>query len=840
MATILIVDDLASNRKALATLLSDGRHRLIEAANGSAGLAAVRAERPDLVITDVLMPVLDGYEYVRQLRLDPETRPIPVLFYTAPYGEREARALASASGVPYVLTKPPRPEEVLSIIARVLAGAADSAEAALAADFAEADTAVDREQLELLGDQLSKTAEHLRRANARLRALINIGLDFASQRDSHGRVQRLCMAAQDLFAASYVTIGILGRDDRRVHRVVTSGLEGHPWVKEGDELTGVFATTVSECRATRGTVAAGAPGQPFFPAGHPEVEHFVIAPITSPAHVYGWICLVCNEGGAFTDEEKEQLLALAGHVGRLYELEHETAERLHAERALRDSERLNRNLLEHLPHRILVKDRQSIVRFCNNHYAGDLGLPVGEVIGKDATAFYPPDVAESYTANDREVMDTGVSQTMEEPYEVGGEKRWVRTVKVPYRDEQGLVTGVLVMFEDITERQLMEQQFQQAQKMEAVGRLAGGIAHDFNNLLTAILGYCGLLLEDLSPGERMRLDVTEIQKAGLRAAELTRQLLAFSRKEIIAPTTLDLNVVVTEMRGMLDRLIREDVKIMVGLRPSLALVNADRSQVEQIVINLAVNARDAMPTGGTLTIETANVDLDEHYAQAHPAVVPGPHVCLTVTDTGSGMTPEVRARIFEPFFTTKTRGRGTGLGLASVQGAVVRCGGSIAVYSEVARGSAFKVYFPRADASALLEPAAATTPVTLSGSETVLLVEDADELRRLITLLLNRQGYTVLAAANATQARQLFDEHSAIDLLITDVVMPDTSGPELTRELMAERPALKVIYMSGYTEDTIVQHGVLLPGIAFLPKPFTAESLGAKIRSVLSSPLPGG
>jgi len=829
MATILIVDDLASNRRALAALLDSGGHRLLEAANGQAGLAAVRADRPDLVITDVLMPVVDGYEFVRQLRLDPVTSAIPVLFYTAPYGEREARALASASGVPYVLTKPPKPEQVLKIIQQVLAGT----EAGLAADFAEADSAVDREQLELLGDQLSKTVDDLRVANARLRALINIGLDFASQRDSTRRLQRLCVAAHDLFGSSYVTVGILGRDDRRVRRLVSSGVEGEPWIKQGDALTGIFETVISECRAARGTVTTSEGDGQLFGTGHPEVHDYLIAPITSPAHVYGWMCLVCNEGVAFTGEEQQQLLALAGHVGRLYELEHETAERLQAESALRDSERLNRNLLEHLPHRILVKDRQSVVRFCNSNYARDLGLRVDEVVGKDATALYSADLAESNKASDRQVMESGKLQSLEEPYLINGEKRWVRTTKVPYRDEQGVVTGVLAVFEDITERQLMEQQFQQAQRMEAVGRLAGGIAHDFNNLLTAILGYCGLLLDDLPADDRHCRDIGEIQKAGVRAAELTRQLLAFSRKEIITPTTLDLNVVVAEMRVMLDRLIREDVKIMVGLRPNLALVTADRGQVEQIVINLAVNARDAMPKGGTLTIETANVDLDEHYAQAHPAVTPGPHVCLSVTDTGGGMTPEVRARIFEPFFTTKTRGRGTGLGLASVQGTVARSGGSIAVYSEPGKGSAFKVYFPRADANGLVPQPTPAVATKLAGTETVVVVEDADELRSLIGLLLKRQGYTVLAAANADEAKALFSEHATIDLLLTDVVMPGASGPELTRELIADRPALKVVYMSGYTEDTIVHHGVLLPGIAFLSKPFTAETLGRKIRSVL-------
>ena len=386
---------------------------------------------------------------------------------------------------------------------------------------------------------------------------------------------------------------------------------------------------------------------------------------------------------------------------------------------------------------------------------------------------------------------------------------------------------------DVTERRTLEEQYQQAQKMEAIGRLAGGVAHDFNNLLTVILGYCELLLADLDPDDPRQADIAEIQKAGTRAAGLTRQLLAFSRKQIIEPTLLDLNVVVADMRAMLGRLIGEDVKVVLGLRPELALVKADRGQVEQIVMNLAVNARDAMPKGGTLTIETANVELDEHYAKTHLAVKPGPYVALTVTDTGTGMTPEVQARLFEPFFTTKEVGKGTGLGLATVHGIVTRSGGSVNVYSEVGKGTSFKVYFPRADAAEMVVDAPPPVARPRAGTQTVLVVEDAEGLRELARRLLERQGYTVLVAANADEALRLFEQNASIDVLLTDVVMPGASGPELTRQLVERRPALKVIYMSGYTEEAIVQHGVLNPGIAFLHKPFTSETLGRKIREVL-------
>ena len=341
------------------------------------------------------------------------------------------------------------------------------------------------------------------------------------------------------------------------------------------------------------------------------------------------------------------------------------------------------------------------------------------------------------------------------------------------------------------------------------------------------------MLADLNPDDPRQADIIEIQKAGTSAAGLTRQLLAFSRKEIIERTVLDLNVVVADMQAMLGRLIGEDVKVVLSLRPTLAPVKADRGQIEQIILNLAVNARDAMPTGGTLTIETAHVELDENYPRTHLAVTPGPYVVLTVTDTGTGMTPVVQSHLFEPFFTTKETGKGTGLGLATVHGIVARTGGTLNVYSEVGKGTSFKVDFPWADPAEIAVGAPLPPARRHAGSETVLVVEDVESLRALARKPLERQGYTVLVAANADEALRLFEQHTSIDVLLTDVVMPGASGPELTRQLVEQQPALKVIYMSGYTEETIVHHGIVDPGIAFLHKPFTAEALGRKIREVL-------
>ena len=444
---------------------------------------------------------------------------------------------------------------------------------------------------------------------------------------------------------------------------------------------------------------------------------------------------------------------------------------------------------------------------------------------------HSPDDRESVLETVGNAMKSGVDfSVLNRSIWPDGRVRWLNGAGRFQLGEHGEpVRGVGISL-DVTERRTLEAQYYQAQKMEAIGRLAGGVAHDFNNLLTVILGFSELLLADLDPDDPRWRDIADIHRAGTRGAGLTRQLLAFSRKQIIELTQLDLNVVVADLRLMLARLIEEDVKIVLRLQPEPALVTADRGQLEQIVMNLAVNARDAMPSGGSLTIEIASAELN---ATTHPSMSAGSYVALTVTDTGAGMTPEVQARLFEPFFTTKGPGKGTGLGLATVHGIVARSGGSVDVHSEVGKGTSVTVYFPRAGAADVVAELPAPVAPRRAGPETVLLVEDEQELREVATRLLRRQGYTVLVAANADEALQLFEQHRSIDVLLTDVVMPGTSGVELTRRLVERRPGLKVIYMSGYTEEAIVQHGVLNPGIALLHKPFTSDTLARKIRVVL-------
>ncbi|MGH9861833.1 MAG: PAS domain S-box protein [Candidatus Acidiferrales bacterium] len=391
---------------------------------------------------------------------------------------------------------------------------------------------------------------------------------------------------------------------------------------------------------------------------------------------------------------------------------------------------------------------------------------------------------------------------------------------------------------DITEHKRLQEQFQQAQKMEAVGRLAGGVAHDFNNLLMVIGGHSELLIDRLGRDHPLRRHAEEVHKTAERATSLTRQLLAFSRKQVLQPRVLNLNTVVADIEQMLRRLIGEDIELALRLHPELGRAKADPSQLSQVIMNLAVNARDAMPRGGQLTLETDNIEFDAAYTQHHLTAEPGSYVMLAVSDTGHGMDKETLARLFEPFFTTKVQGKGTGLGLATVYGIVKQSGGYIWVYSEVAQGTTFKVYLPRVEeaveAPVLPEPLGVAAP--LNGADhTVLLVEDEELLRKLVRAYLESNGYRVLEAGSGREAIRLAETNAQhISLLMTDVIMPGMTGRELAEHLTARHPHVKVLYMSGYTDDAIVNHGVLEPGMAFLQKPFTLDDLSRKLQTILA------
>ena len=411
---------------------------------------------------------------------------------------------------------------------------------------------------------------------------------------------------------------------------------------------------------------------------------------------------------------------------------------------------------------------------------------------------------------------------------------WYNT---PLVDESGRVLGVASLVQDVTERVALEERLRQSQKMEAVGRLAGGVAHDFNNLLTVILGYSQILAEGVPAGSRLADSTAQIKSAADRASGITRQLLAFSRKQVLSPRVINLNDIMLNLDSLLRRLIGEDIEVLTVPANDLGSVKADPGQIEQVIMNLALNSRDAMPHGGKLTLETSNAQLDEAYAREHQPAEPGRYVMLAVSDTGHGMTPETQARIFEPFYTTKEVGKGTGLGLSMVYGIVKQSGGYIWVYSEPDRGTTFKIYLPRVDQPAETTGAEHRPSSVQRGTETILLVEDDAQLRQLSSSVLAHCGYKVLVAATPEEGLEICKaNHRDIRLLVTDVVMPRMNGRQLAEQIVQISPEVRVLYISGYTNNAIVHYGVLDPGLWFLPKPFTLSALIAKVREVLDSP----
>jgi len=515
-------------------------------------------------------------------------------------------------------------------------------------------------------------------------------------------------------------------------------------------------------------------------------------------------------------------------------------ERLKAEEALRESEERLQAILDNSPAIIFLKNTEGRYLYVNPQFARLTSLAPEQILGKTDAEIFPPEQAAAFRANDLKVLQAGVALEFEEVADQQDGPHTSIVSKFPLRNAEGKVYAICAIATDITERKSLEAQLRQSQKMEAIGQLAGGIAHDFNNLLTVINGYSELVLLSLPVEHPHCATFEQIRQAGEKASRLIRQLMAFSRQQVLQPKVLDLNAVVANIDTMLQRVIGEDIDLLTILSPGLASVKADPGQIEQVLMNLVLNARDAMPNGGRLTIETADVVLDTDYARTHVAVNPGRYVMLAVSDNGCGMDAETQARIFEPFFTTKDLGKGTGLGLSTVYGIVKQSGGNIGVYSEPGRGTTFRIYLPRIrKAPETVEPEEAREPLP-RGSETILLVEDEAGVRTLAKTILQIQGYTVLDAAQGKDAFLLSGQHEGlIHLMVTDMVMPEMSGREVADRLKPLRPNMKVLFMSGFTDKALVHNGELDPGIAFLQKPFTPQTLARKVREVLDSPANG-
>jgi len=506
-----------------------------------------------------------------------------------------------------------------------------------------------------------------------------------------------------------------------------------------------------------------------------------------------------------------------------------------AERALREANEHLAAVIQSSPLAIYTLDPRSTVLTWNRAAEALYGWQAAELIGRPLPTI-GHDVEDHGRLRDRVLRGESLRGVEVTRRRKDGTSVNISLSVAPLHDAAGRVTGMLSLAADVTEMRQLEVQYRQAQKMEAVGRLAGGIAHDFNNLLTAIIGTTALVLEDLGLESRARLDIQEIEKAAKRAAGLTRKLLIFSRQQVLEPRALDLNALVGNLEKMLHRLIGEDIELRTKQATALGAVRADPGQLEQAIVNLVVNARDAMPQGGRLTIETADVELDRGYVAGHVPTQPGPYVLLAISDTGVGMDGATKARLFEPFFTTKEPGRGTGLGLATVYGIVKQSGGYIWTYSELGHGTTFKIYLPRVAETPEAPESTTSPPTPVRGSETLLVVEDQEEVRKLTKRVLEARGYTVLAARNGAEALEIVAQHpSKIHLMITDVVMPGMNGRELAQHARARRSYLKVLYVSGYTGEAVLQHRLLEPGVAFLQKPFTPDVLARKTREVLDN-----
>jgi len=521
------------------------------------------------------------------------------------------------------------------------------------------------------------------------------------------------------------------------------------------------------------------------------------------------------------------------------ELLAEVKQRALVQQALQLSEQRYRLLAETAPIGILLTNEQGMVIDANTQALRMFGYDRGELIGQSIEMLLP----ERFRCSHEGQRSSYMKERHARPMAVGreltarrkdGTEFAVEIALAPLATDDGVLVSSTIV--DITERKKMEEQRRLSQRMEAIGKLSGGVAHDFNNLLAVILGCSDVLLDALPPDHPATRKIEMIRKAGASAVDLTRQLLAFSRQQMLQPRVLDLKETVERTQALLRRLIGENIEFTISLDPSLGRVKADPGQIEQVLLNLVINARDAMPQGGRLTIEACNVEMDDTYKGEHQVVIPGRYVVLGVQDTGCGMDRDTQARIFEPFYTTKELGKGTGLGLATVYGIVKQSGGYIWVYSELNQGTLFKVYLPRVDESvqpAKKEPEA----VVLESCKTILLAEDSVSLREMAREYLASLGYVVLEAASGREALQKAKEFDGpIHLLLTDVVMPEMSGPELARHVMALRPEIKVIFTSGYTNDAIARQGVLDPAVAFIQKPYRPKALALKIQEVLAVP----
>jgi PAS domain S-box-containing protein len=795
---ILAIDDNRDNLTALKAVVQDALpgSGLLSAPSGPRGLELARAEDPDVILLDIVMPGMDGFAVCRKLKEDERLRLIPVVFLTALGTDRENRIKALEAGAEGFLSKP---WEESDLIAQIHA-------------MAKIKTAnriqrLEKEQLAALVAERTRELEQELAERKRTEEAL---------RESENRFREASLSITDIAYSC-----IRGSDGNHVIDWVTGATESFSgYSKDEFQALGCWGTLVPEDDGAlfEKNVVGLAPGA----SGRCELR------------------LRKKDGSLVWGASYCRCVTLTGKPGqtRLYGSLRDITKRKKAEEDLRQTNRFLDSIIENIPNMIFIKDAKKL-RFIRFNRAGEdlLGYSRDDLLGKNDYDLFPKEQADLYTEKDREVLrGKDVMDIREEPLQTRYKgERTLHTKKVPILNAKGEPEYLLGISEDITEHLKMEAELQQAQKMESVGRLAGGVAHDYNNMLGVILGYAELALGKVDPGHPLHADLEEIRKAARRSVDITRQLLAFARKQTIAPEVLELNDTVEGMLKMLRRLIGEDLDLAWMPAAGLWPVKMDPSQVDQILANLCLNARDAIAGVGKLTIETQNVTFEEAYCARHAGFIPGEFVVLAVSDDGCGMDKETQELLFEPFFTTKEVGKGTGLGLATVYGIVKQNEGFINVYSEPGKGTTFKVYLPRHVGQALHTPAESAAEIPWSRGETVLLVEDEQAILSMSKMMLEKLGYGVLAAGTPGEAMRLAEEYPGdIHLLVTDVVMPEMTGRDLADRLQSLYPNLQRLFMSGYTANVIIHHGVLDRGVHFLEKPFSMQDLAVKVRKVMS------